>query len=1176
MKEETPIFKTTCCYCGVGCGILVEKDVRGRIMVSGDPSHPVNQGLLCSKGMNLHYTVMDQSDRILYPGFRTSRESEIRRSTWDEALEHIATVFQNIRKRDGPDAIGFYISGQCLTEEYSVANKLVKGFLGTNNLDTNSRLCMSSAVSGYKMSLGEDAVPISYEDIEVADCFLIAGANPAWCHPIIFRRIEDHKAKNPDVKIIVVDPRKTQTAAMADLHLQIKPGTDIVLFNAIARGLIENDFINREFIEEHTNGFEFLVETVMKRTLQEAASLCGIKFTDIYRAVKYIGSSSGFLSLWAMGLNQSVIGVNKNLALINLSLLTGKIGKPGSGPFSLTGQPNAMGGREVGGLSNLLPAHREMQNPLHRKEVADYWKVEDIPSHPGLTATEMFASLKSGKMKAIWIICTNPLVSIPQVKVVEEALKKAEIVVVQDISYRSDTVKYADVVLPAAGWLEKEGTMTNSERRISYLPKVLDAPGEALPDIQILNRFAQKMGWGSSFHYPQEAADIYAEHVGLTRNTHLDISGLSHQRLREEGTFQWPVLSADSMGTARLFSDHQFYTPDKKARFFGVEDANLSEPTSESFPLILTTGRIRDQWHTMTKTGKVSKLNQHLPESFLEIHPLDAGSRNIHDGDLVCIRNTSNEVRVPAKVCPEIKKGVVFLPMHWGKILSGNFARANNITSSLVDPISKEPDFKFSAVQVEVFKKPKQKFLILGEGPGLSYFLKTFRKRNTVDEVEVFSSLGEVFYDPAVFFEFISSPDSTVPLVSRKNQEAEQLWDIQVHPNQQITRIDPKEKKIFNENGHGFSFDGLIILSLPGKKMVQDWDENLPGIFNLRHPEDAAHIKAYLKPGYHLMVAGGGEQGIQLALSLRLMLDQEVIILETGSRLVSGSLDEIGGAILEQKLRELGVQLIIGDTIERTEGIEKLSGIYLKSGQFIKLDMLVNLVFPGYDGEAWKNISGLHVQGIQVNEYFQTADPDIFAFGPIAEFKNQQFGDPFIWQQQADILSRFINGNSLLYFQAPPDLHQMKVDNLSFCSMGRIDLADHDSGYEIISFLDLHQQCYKKCVIHQDKLVGAILIGDDSEVEEFRELIYLGTELGEKRSQLLRANSKGMAGRKGKLVCTCKNIGEGNLLETLQSGCGSVSELSAITGAGTGCGSCLPEIKIFWELHRKSKGKIVS
>ncbi|MEO0338480.1 MAG: molybdopterin-dependent oxidoreductase, partial [Bacteroidota bacterium] len=748
-------YKTTCSYCGVGCGIIVKKNKLGTIKVEGDPDHPVNKGMLCSKGMNLHYTVQDSSDRLLYPQMRWSKNHPMERVSWDTAFERAASVFRSIIQRHGPDSVGFYVSGQCLTEEYYLVNKLTKGFIGTNNIDTNSRLCMSSAVTAYKKTFGEDSVPISYDDIELADCFLIAGANPAWCHPILFRRLEKQKEENPMTKIIVVDPRKTQTCAIADLHLQINPGTDVVLYNAIARRIIETKLLDKKFIEAHTEFYENYRRSVMDTSIRKAAEICGIKADYIRKAAEYIGRAEGFISMWAMGLNQSVIGVDKNCALINLSLLTGQVGRPGSGPFSLTGQPNAMGGREVGGMATLLAAHRKLSDPAHRKEVSQFWGGKEISPNPGLTATRMFEALETGKLKAIWIICTNPVVSLPQSRKVEEALKKANFVVVQDISNRSDTVAYADLVLPAAGWAEKEGTMTNSDRRISYLPKIVDPPGEALPDTEILWRFAQKMGY-NGFAY-NSVSEVYDEYKRLTKSTNIDISGLSHKRLQQEGTFQYPVPWDDHAGTKRLFKDRQFYTPTKKAWFnTSTNYLNLSEKESEDFPLVLTTGRIRDQWHTMTKTGKVNKLLKHLPEPFLEIHPDNAEKRGLKEGDLACVRSRRGEVRVKVKITNTIKTGVVFLPMHWGKILGKDFGRANNLTNPLLDARSLQPDYKYSAVQVVKFKKKKEKVIIVGAGAAAFRFVRTYRELNRKDELHVFSKEPFPFYNRVLLPEYVS------------------------------------------------------------------------------------------------------------------------------------------------------------------------------------------------------------------------------------------------------------------------------------------------------------------------------------------------------------------------------------------------------------------------------------
>lgn len=1161
VRKET--YKATCCYCGVGCGMIVSKDKKGNINVKGDAAHPVNKGMLCSKGMNLHYAVMDKSDRLLYPEMRRQRNEARQRVSWHAALEHTTCVFKSIIDQHGPDAVGFYVSGQCLTEEYYLVNKLVKGFIGTNNIDTNSRLCMSSAVAAYKMSLGEDAVPISYEDIELADCFLVAGANPAWCHPIIFRRMEAHKAKNPDVKMIVVDPRKTQSTAMADLHLQINPGTDIVLYNAIARGLIENDFIDLDFIHQHTDGFEEMREAVMSRSLREAAEICGVKFTEIYRAVKYIGSSGGFITMWAMGLNQSIIGVNKNLALINLSLITGKIGKPGSGPFSLTGQPNAMGGREVGGLSNLLPAHRVMENPKHTKEVADYWGVPSIPDHPGLTAVEMFEALHSGKMKAIWIICTNPVVTLPNSNLVEEALKRADLVVVQDISSRSDTVKYADIVLPAAGWLEKDGTMTNSERRINYLSKVLESPGEALPDIEILLRFAEKMGWKEKFNY-DNSAQIYMEHCGITKHTNIDISGLNHERLKKEGAMQWPVPDTGSYGTARLFADHRFFTSNGKAKLHSLPDENQSEKISKDFPLVLTTGRIRDQWHTMTKTGKVNKLNLHISHPLLEIHPIDASKRNIRDGDPVTIKNNRGEVVVTAKLSNDIKKGVVFLPMHWGKILNENFARTNNLTSSLIDPISKEPDFKFSVVEVKKYIKPHQKIVIIGGGMSAYYFLEEYRKLNDSDEINLFCEESDIFYDHSKLTDYISNVATWNNLLKLKNEEASKAWNMQVKAEVAIKNIDRTKKTIADIKDNTYDYDILIFAAIPLKIAAENFHHCIFDLQTIQTRRGADHLKLNLNPGDHIVIADGNLQGLRLAVSLR-QSNMEVTILEKEARMMFSQFDKTSGEMLEEEIAENQIDIIYGEEIKEIIGNDNVQGIKFRSGKIISCNKIILSKETAFDLSIIK-AAGIDVHnGIAVNEYLQTSDPDIFAIGASSEYQGVLFENDMAKREQATILAKYLNGNKGNYYQGTLATNSLTINGLEISTLGVIEVPLNNDDYEEIFIVDRSQHYYKKCIIHKDKLIGAILFGNTSELEEFKELIGQKIELGEKRQYLLRGNKGNNEKVIGKLVCTCKNIGEGNLLKSIRSGCGSIAELCRITGAGLGCGSCKPELKTIWD-----------
>ena len=1158
--------KTICSYCGVGCGILVEKDSKGNISVEGDPDYPVNKGMLCSKGKNLNYVAQDTSDRILYPEMRWSRNHPLQRVTWDTAFDRAAAVFKSIIEKHGPDSVGFYVSGQCLTEEYYLVNKLTKGFIGTNNIDTNSRLCMSSAVVGYKKMLGEDSVPISYEDIELSDCFLIAGANPAWCHPILFRRIENHKENNPDVKIIVVDPRKTQTCAAADLHLQILPGTDVILFNAIARWLIEKKKIDKDFIKKHTVNFVAVKDSAFLLSLKKASELCGVSVEDIKKAAMFIGNAKAFISMWTMGLNQSVIGVSKNVALMNLSLLTGQIGKPGAGPFSLTGQPNAMGGREVGGMASLLAAHRELGNPKHRREVSDFWGGKEINSEPGYTATEMFDALESGKMKAVWIICTNPIVSMPNVHKAERALKNASFVVVQDISHNSETTKFADLLLPAAGWLEKDGTMTNSERRISYLPKVIDAPGEALPDVEILWKFAQKMGY-YGFDY-KNTSEVYDEHCLLTKGTEIDISGLSHERLKREGSFQWPVPHNTHMGTPRLFTDFKFFTNDKKSHFNAPASLyNKSELTTPEYPLILNTGRVRDQWHTRTKTGKVKRLLTHIPEPYLEMNKVDAYLRKIKDGDIAVINSRRGTVRVKVKVNFDIREKVVFLPMHWGKVLNNDFGRANNLTNDLVDPVSKEPDFKYCAVEVTKYVKPKQKILIIGAGAAAYRFVQTYREKNETDELHVFSKEKDPFYNRVLLPEYVSEELTWEALEKLKKGELQKL-NISLHSGIGVRQINREKKTILDDNDFEHAYDILIMATGSRAFVPSEVQINMPGRFTMRERGDADKLRKYLQDTglpseeQHVVIVGGGLLGLELAAALK-KNNVNISIIQRAPRLMERQLDRIASRLLAEDVNDRGIKVYydneVSTVFEERDDKNSLS-ITLKTGRTIKCNAIVYAIGTRPNIELAKHSDLKTGRGVVVNEYLQTNNPQIFALGEIAEFRNALFGITSAAEQQADTAAKYILGDFSSIYNGSILMNILKFENLDLCSLGMVNAPMDDNTYEEIILMDVSKKYYKKCIVKDDTLKGAILMGDKNEFAEFKRLIEEEIELSEKRNELLRGQSNSVP-LKGKLVCSCSQVGEGNLIETINGGSEDFSKLCSETGAGLGCGSCKPEIQ---------------
>ena len=1153
-KQHMPSSTSTCCYCGVGCGVVVNKEKNGTITLEGDKNHPVNQGKLCSKGLNLHYTVNDKSDRLLYPQMRYNKSMPMERVSWDEALDRTVAVFKTFIDKYGPDSVAFYASGQCLTEEYYVINKLIKGFIGSNNIDTNSRLCMSSAVAAYKISLGEDSVPVCYDDIELADCFYVTGANPAWCHPILWRRVEARKAENPNVKIIVIDPRVTDSCGIADLHLQLNPGTDITLNHAIGRVLIENGDIDIDFITHHAEGFEQYSKIVFDKTVSESAQICGVSVKDIRLAAQYIADAKGFISMWTMGLNQSAVGVNKNLSLINLNLITGHIGKPGSGPLSLTGQPNAMGGREVGGLSNLLPAHRDLSNPVHRAEVQKFWGGKEISATPGLTATEMFEALNDGRLKAIWIICTDPTVSLPNVRFAEEALKKAKFVVVQEISDKPGSLKYADVILPAATWAEKEGTMTNSERRISYLNKIVDAPGEAIPDSEIICRFARKMGY-KGFDF-ENASAIFDEHVKLTAKTNMDMSGVSYELLKI-GSVQWPLKSkGKAIDSARLFGDKVFFTASKRAMISAVPDTLTSEMPDDDYPFILTTGRVRDQWHTMSKTGKVNKLNQHIKESFLEINPADAVSLNLNDADLATISSRRGEVRVKVKISPEIKKGVVFLPMHWGKILGNDLNRANNITSDNVDPISKEPDFKYCAVSVTKYVKPFQRIVVVGAGAGAYGFVKSYRELNRDDEIIIFSKENHPFYNRVMLPDYISGAQQWEELVKMKDSE-EPEYNISLLRGVSIEKIDRVNKVVTDSRGIKTSYD-ILLVATGSRAAIAKNAPVLPGIFTMRSRNDADSFKKHLPKNGHVVIVGGGLLGLEMAASLRengIM----ITIVQRVSRFLNRQLDELGSQLLHEEMVDQGCDIYYDDEVQLYYGRSKLTGIGLKSGRKINCDAMIMAIGTTPNLEIVRECGLECKRGVIVNERMQTSDPDVYAIGEIAEFNGTLYGITAAAEQQAEVMAKYISGDVASFYKGSLFMNIIKIHGFDLCSIGLPECPD-DKNYEEIVFIDKAKRYYKKCIIHQDRLVGTILVGDKSEFQEFRELIANKTELSEKRLQLLRSGKQSEPVI-GKLICSCNNVGAGNIDKKIEEGCNKLDALCAATGAGTGCGSCRPEVK---------------
>ena len=707
-------IRTTCPYCGVGCGVLAEVAPDGRTTLRGDPDHPANFGRLCSKGAALSETI-GLEGRLLAP------EIEGRQASWDEVLDLVASRFSAAIAEHGPDSVAFYVSGQLLTEDYYVANKLMKGFIGSANIDTNSRLCMASSVAGHRRAFGSDTVPGTYRDFELANLVVLVGSNLAWCHPVLYQRMAAAKEERPEMQVVLVDPRRTMTAEIADLHLPIKADGDVALFLGLLAHLAAERRIDRAYVEAHTIGLEEALTAASALTLEAVANATGLSVGRIEHFYRLFAATEKVVTVFSQGANQSVCGTDKVNAIINCHLATGRIGKPGTGPFSVTGQPNAMGGREVGGLANMLAAHMEIENSIHRERVRRFWQSPRIASRPGLKAVDMFEAVRDGRIKALWIMATNPADSMPDAGRVEQALRDCPFLVVSDVVRDTDTIRHAHVKLPAAAWGEKDGTITNSERRISRQRAFLPLPGLARPDWWIIAEVAKRMGFARDFPY-RSPAEIFAEHAALSAfendgERDFDIgafSGIDRQSYDRMCPFQWPRPRPGAPAETRFFGAGGFYTSDRSARIVAVRPP--APKPADAFPLILNTGRVRDHWHTMTRTGASARLSQHLAEPFAEIHPGDAQRFGIADADIVRVMSERGEVLVRALITSRQRRGTVFVPMHWTDQFAAN-ARIDTLVPAVTDPHSGQPASKRVPVRVERFGAAKYGFAVIADRP---------------------------------------------------------------------------------------------------------------------------------------------------------------------------------------------------------------------------------------------------------------------------------------------------------------------------------------------------------------------------------------------------------------------------------------------------------------------------
>ncbi|MEM1066257.1 MAG: nitrate reductase, partial [Pseudomonadota bacterium] len=707
-----PAVRSTCPYCGVGCGVVLRPDGAGGVTVEGDGEHPANYGRLCSKGLALGETGGPEG-RLLTPqiGGLTA--------DWDAALDLIAARFSQTIADHGPDAVAFYVSGQLLTEDYYVANKLMKGFIGSANIDTNSRLCMASTVAGQKRAFGADTVPGTYEDLECADLIVLVGSNLAWCHPVLFQRIAAARTER-GTKIVVIDPRRTATCDIADLHLRLAPGSDVALFNGLLAHMREVGAIDPGFIGANTEGFD----EAFAQAACDGTSATGLPEHEVAAFFKTFAATERVVTIFSQGVNQSSQGTDKVNAILNCHLATGRIGKPGTGPFSVTGQPNAMGGREVGGLANMLAAHLDLENPAHRSAVQRFWNAPRIASSAGLKAVDLFRAAGDGRIKALWIACTNPAVSLPEADLVRDAIRACDFVVVSDLTAETDTARLADVLLPATGWGEKDGTVTNSDRTISRQRPALAAPGQARHDWKIFAGVGQRMGWSAAFDY-QSPAQIFREHAALSGiaaglGRDFDISGLADLSDADYEALEpvrWPISASKAGG--RFFGDGRFFTPSGRARFIPVRHAAPAAETNDAYPFRLNTGRVRDQWHTMTRTGRAPRLSRHLAEPFLQIHPEDAARLGLRAADIARVSSPTGTALLRVLVTPDATRGAPFAPMHWtGETAPA--ARIGAVIASALDPVSGQPETKAAVVAIERFEAAWHGFAVSANRPEIN------------------------------------------------------------------------------------------------------------------------------------------------------------------------------------------------------------------------------------------------------------------------------------------------------------------------------------------------------------------------------------------------------------------------------------------------------------------------
>jgi ferredoxin-nitrate reductase len=1149
--------RTTCPYCGTGCGLLAHV-AGGRLeRVEGDPLHPVNRGATCQKPLRLPDAVAgpDRATRVLW---RPSADHRWEERGWDEALPALAGRLAALRDAHGPDAIALYLSGQLLTEDYYAAVKLFKGFLGTNNVDSNSRLCMSSAVAGYRGSLGSDGPPPGYADLAQADCLLVLGSNTAACHPIVWGRVRARQQEG--AAVVVVDPRRTPTAEAADVHLQVRPGSDLPLLNALLHVIERDGLLDHAFVERHTRGIEDALAVAAEWPPSRAAAACGIDAAAIEDVAHRFGAAQRAMVLWSMGANQSAVGTLKNQALVNLCLATGNIGRSGTGPLSLTGQPNAMGGRESGGLATLLPGYRSIASPEDRVELRRLWdlpaRAPGISPRPGVAATDLADAIERDEVRAVWIVATNPVVSQPHAERFAAALRRCELVIVQDAYHPTETGALAHVLLPAAAWPEKDGTMTNSERRVSLVQRALEPPGDALPDWEVFARLGRALGHEEAFGWA-DAAAVYDELAALTAGRLCDHSGLSHERLRQEGPLQWPCparrAGEDHGGTPRLYGNRRFPTPDGRARLVATPHAEPLDAPDERFPLVLTTGRVAGQWHTMTRTGKSPALLAEEPEPFVELHAEDALAAGVGDGQLALVRSRRGAAHLRVRVSDRVAPGVAFAPFHWGGLhLPPGHLPLNGIVSPALDPISRQPELKATAVRVEALPtggaaRGGSRVLVVGTGMAAMATVEAALAHDPQLEVTMVGREPAPPYDRVALSHLLAGRVGEAGLALKPS-----AWfaahGVRLLTGSEATALDLDARTATLEGGEQIAFDKLVLATGSQPALPPLPGLGLRGVHPFRTLADVRAILTASERVRRAVVIGGGLLGIEAARGLH-GRGVRVTLVHRERRLMETQLDEVGARLLSRALTDVDVRLDVS-TAELAGGADgAVEVVVLEDGERIPAELVV--IATGIRPEtALATTAGLEVRrGIVVDDALRASAPNVWAVGECAEHRGVVHG---LWpplRAMAQAAGATIAGRPGA-FHGALTATTLKVSGIDLFCAGDPAL---EAGDEEVLELDTRRGRYKRLIVRDGRLAGATLLGDLADAPRLRELAVSGAPVPE---DVLDADAPETA-TGDELVCSCQAVPRAAIESAIRANAlRTVEQVGRHTQAGTGCGGC--------------------